>query len=256
MSSLTTASGDWLRRFHPAPNAGARLVCLPHAGGSASYYFPVSRALAPGIDVLAVQYPGRQDRRSEPCVDSVPELADRITAALAGHTDLPLALFGHSMGAALAFEIAQRREAAGLPVSHVFVSGRRAPSTRRAESVHRQPDAALVAEIRELAGTDASLLDDADLLSMVLPALRSDYRAIETYPYNTAVIDAPIVALTGDDDPKATAGEVGRWAGHTTAGFDLRTYPGGHFYLNEHAGAVIGLIGLKINEARRALVRS
>jgi surfactin synthase thioesterase subunit len=256
MPRQSTDSSNWIRRFHPAPHAGARLVCLPHAGGSASYYFPVSRALAPGIDVLAVQYPGRQDRRGEPCIDSIPVLADRITAALEDHTDLPLALFGHSMGATLAFEVAVRLQAAGVRATHVFVSGRRAPSTRRVETVHLKPDSALVDEIRELAGTDATLLDDADLLPMVLPPLRADYRAIETYAPSSATVDAPIIALVGDDDPKATHAEVSRWAEHTAGGFELRQYPGGHFYLNEHAGSVIGVVGRKINEARRLLVRT
>jgi pyochelin biosynthetic protein PchC len=255
MSRQSTGSGNWIRRFHPAPRAGARLVCLPHAGGSASYYVPVARALAPGVDVLSMQYPGRQDRRGEPCIDSIPVLADEITAVLADHTDRPLALFGHSMGATLAFEVARRLQAAGVSPTHVFVSGRRAPCTRRVEIVHLQSDATLVDEVRALAGTDTSLLDDADVLTMVLPALRGDYRAIETYAPNNATIDAPIVALVGADDPKVSHAEVSRWSEHTTGEFELYQYPGGHFYLNEQAGAVIALIGRKLEETRRLLVR-
>lgn len=91
----------WVRRYHPAPDAPTRLLCLPHAGGSASYYFPASRTLSPRIEVLAVQYPGRQDRRTEPCVESIDELADKVVDTVKGWTDRPLAVFGHSMGATL-----------------------------------------------------------------------------------------------------------------------------------------------------------
>src|SRR5947207_7750544 len=107
MTALVSDDGLWIRRFHPAPPGTPRLVCLPHAGGSASFYFPVSRALSPAVDVLAVQYPGRQDRRHERCVDNIPELAAQVLAVLRPWLTGPTALFGHSMGASLAFELAR-----------------------------------------------------------------------------------------------------------------------------------------------------
>ena len=102
--SLPSSSNRWCRRYRPAEHAAVRLVCFPHAGGSATFYFPVSRALSPEIDVLAIQYPGRQDRRTESCVDSIGELADIIAAHLEPLADKPITLFGHSMGAMIAFE--------------------------------------------------------------------------------------------------------------------------------------------------------
>src|ERR1700712_4687720 len=115
----------WIRRFHESPGASARLVCFPHAGGAATYFYPLSRTLAPSIEALAVQYPGRQDRRAEPCVDDIHELADLVAPALLEWADRPLALFGHSMGATLAFEVAGRLEKAGVRPAGLFVSGRR-----------------------------------------------------------------------------------------------------------------------------------
>src|SRR4051794_9909349 len=135
----------WLRRFHPAPQAAARLVCLPHAGGSASYYHPLSAALSPAVEAVAVQYPGRQDRRSEPLVDDLLVLADRLADALADEPG-PLALFGHSMGAVLAFEVARRLEREGREIAALFVSGRRAPTAHRDEWLHRVGDAELLDE--------------------------------------------------------------------------------------------------------------
>ena len=173
----------WIRRYHPAPDSDVRLLCLPHAGGSASFYFPVSQALSPRIDVLAVQYPGRQDRRLEPCVETIPELADRLLPLVLREADRPLALFGHSMGASLAFELAGLLERqAGVVPTMLFASGRRAPSRFRPEDdVHRRGDEALLTEIKRLAGTDTRILGDDEMLRMILPALRNDYRAAELY---------------------------------------------------------------------------
>jgi pyochelin biosynthesis protein PchC len=235
--------GDWVRRFHPVPDARVRLVCFPHAGGSANYFFPVSRALSGTMDVLCLQYPGRQDRRRERCVETIAELADRIVAALRPWADRPLAFFGHSMGAILAFEVALRFKAEGITPAIVFVSGRRAPSTHRVETVHLLPDSALVQEIRGLDGTQSALLDDEDIVGMILPALRADYRAVETYQnLDAGTIDSPLITLLGEEDAMVTRAEGQAWAKHTTNEFELRVYPGGHFYLNAHAADVIAFI--------------
>lgn len=243
----------WIRRFHPAPEADTRLVCLPHAGGSASFYFPVSRALSPGLEVLAVQYPGRQDRRTERCLDSIAELADAVAAALLPWTDKPLAFFGHSMGATLAFEVALRLEQRGIVASAVFASGRRAPSRDREEWVHLEDDAGLIREIGALGGSEAQVLQDEELIRTVLPAIRADYKAVETYRYQPGPpLSCPIYALVGDSDPKASIDEAQAWERHTTGEFELRTYPGGHFYLIEQASSVIATIVEKMAETPTA----
>lgn len=225
-----------------------RLVCFPHAGGSASFYFPVSAALSPGIDVLAVQYPGRQDRRLEPCTDDIPAMADRIFRATDIWADGPLALFGHSMGAILAFEVARRieRELGVAPV-RLFASGRRAPSCTRDETVHLRDDDGIVRELQLLSGTDARVLGDEELLRMVLPALRNDYRAIETYRGDDgAAVSCPVTVLTGDADPRTSMDEALAWRGHTTGEFDLEVFPGGHFFLAARQEAVLKAIGERL----------
>ena len=250
--TVTDSSDLWLRRFHPAPDAPVRLVCFPHAGGSASFYFPVSAALQSDADVTALQYPGRQDRRSEPNVDDIGELADRIAPVVAPLFDRPVVFFGHSMGAILAFEAARRLEAQGHQPAMLFASGRRAPSTRREESVHQRDDDGIVAEMKAMSGTDAQVLGDEELLRMVLPALRSDYRAIETYGPVDATVDCPITALVGDDDPKTTVPEADVWRAHTTAAFDIQTFKGGHFYLSPRAAEVISLTREALRKAAAA----
>lgn len=225
----------WVRRFHPADEAATQLLCLPHAGGSASYFFGVAKALSPEIDVLAVQYPGRQDRLREPGIPSIHELADRLVEAIKPLTGRPMALFGHSLGASLAFELAVRLQDVGVTPTGLFASGRRAPHRNRLERAHLADDAGLVAAVRELGGTESALFDDPDVLAMVLPAIRNDYTAAETYTYRPSPkLRCPVVALIGDADPKVSLDEAQDWAEHTESDFELVSYSGDHFYLNQH----------------------
>ncbi|KWV31390.1 thioesterase II family protein [Micromonospora rifamycinica] len=248
---MTEEESRWIRRFHQSPDAEIRLFCLPHAGGSASYFFPMSRSLTPAVEVLPVQYPGRQDRRFEACVDDLHELADRVFAAVRGLADRPVAFFGHSMGAALAFEVALRMEATlGVSPRHLIVSGRRAPSTSRVEQVHLRDDDGIVAELRTLSGTADDMLGDHDILRMILPAIRADYRAIETYRGRSdGTVRAPITVLTGDADPRVSLGEAHRWRSHTTGAAEVLVFPGGHFYLNDCRNDVNGVVARILAEA-------
>jgi surfactin synthase thioesterase subunit len=250
---MTQPSPDddlWCRRYRPAVDAAARLVCLPHAGGSASFFRPVALALPPAVDVLAIQYPGRQDRRLEPPLDDMSVLADRLQAVLRRQPALPTTFFGHSMGAVLGFELTRRLETAGDQPVRLFASGRRAPSTHRDERVHLGDDTSILAEVRKLNGTASALLSDDEMMRAVLPALRADYRATETYRCPAEVtVGCPITVLTGDEDPKTTMDEAKAWARHTSGAFDLRVFPGGHFYLTDQADSVIKLLSQHLQPA-------
>ncbi|MFD2768417.1 thioesterase II family protein [Micromonospora eburnea] len=257
MSGSIRKDDSWIRRFHSCPEGATRLICLPHAGGSASWYFPMSRALSPGIDVLAVQYPGRQDRRLEPQIDNIPELVDRTYQALDGWIDAPFAFFGHSMGAVLAYELARKLRAAGNrgPMM-LFVSGRRAPSCGRRSSVHRLDDERLVAELRRVGGTDERLLSEPDLRAAVLAVTRNDYRAVETYVHVAGPpLDCPISVLVGDRDPQVSVDEAAAWAEHSMGGCDLHVLPGGHFYVNDQWPRVTGIVTAAVEQVRRRTAR-
>ncbi|MEU1007577.1 alpha/beta fold hydrolase [Streptomyces sp. NPDC005890] len=233
----------WLRSFHQPTPGAPRLLCLPHAGGSASFYFPFSKGLSPAVDVLAVQYPGRQDRLPEPPVDSVQELAQGVFRALDERDDTPLALFGHSMGAMVGFELARLLEDAGRPPAVFFVSGRRGPSVEQVEDVHQGDDARLIEEVTKLDGTHAAVLQDEEMLRMILPALRADYRAVGTYRRTPGPpLSCPFVVLTGDADPRVTPEEARTWSQETDGPFQLHVYPGGHFYLVAQQQAVLSRI--------------
>jgi surfactin synthase thioesterase subunit len=243
MAGNSDETNLWLRRFHSAPEARTRLICLPHAGGSASFYFSASQFMAPAVEVLAVQYPGRQDRHNEKCIDTIDQLADEVFQVIRHWADRPLALFGHSMGATLAFEVARRLENDGVVPTGLFVSGRRAPCRHRDEKVHLRDDESFVSEVKTLSGTDSRLLDDPEVLDMILPAIRSDFKAAETYRYHPGPkLRSPIFAFIGDSDPKSTVSEARAWSEHTVGRFELQVFTGGHFYINSCMSAILNTI--------------
>ncbi|MGV9938622.1 thioesterase II family protein [Streptomyces sp. NPDC003401] len=238
-------ASPWIRRYAPAPGAPVRLVCLPHAGGSATFYSGLARTLAPDVDVLAVQYPGRLDRRAEALMTDLAALADVLATELVPWTGGAFALFGHSLGAMVAFETARRLEAAGRPPVALFVSGRNAPSLHRGEFGRRLDDAALLQQMRGLGGTDPRVFADEDLMRLALPVLRADYRMVEDYRYVPGPpLGCPVTALNGRTDPKVSSPGVDAWREHTAASFESLTFPGGHFYLvDRHEEVTTALTG-------------
>jgi surfactin synthase thioesterase subunit len=244
MTADTAAADTWLRTYHRRPGATDRLVCFPHAGGSASFYHPVSAAMPESVEVLAVQYPGRQDRLREPAFTSVGALVDALLPILRDALDdRPTAFFGHSMGAIVAYETALRLQAEGRGPVRLFASGRRSPTSHRDEAVHLRDDDGMITELKAMAGTEAWVFGDEELMRMVLPALRADYEAIETYRGATDDrLACPLTVLVGDDDPKTSLDEAAAWADHAGEGHELQVYSGGHFYLSHHQPEILALL--------------
>ncbi|MGW6979870.1 thioesterase II family protein [Streptomyces sp. NPDC054932] len=225
----------WFRRFRRVAAPRLRLVCLPHAGGTANLFAGWPARLPKDVDLLAVRYPGRQDRLAEPCVTDMDELADRITGALLPLTDLPVALFGHSMGSSVAYEVARRLEARGTAPAHLLVSGRAAPHRTRRSEFHLADDETLLSAVRSLGDLGSSVFDIPELRELLMPALRADYRLIERYHVSEPeVLSMPVSAYVGDSDPGSSRvlDDVRAWAGLTRSDdFHLRSFPGDHFYL-------------------------
>ena len=227
----------WLRRFQPLVNPRITLVGLPHAGGAASFFLPLSRSLPDGIELAAVQYPGRQDRYREPPLTSVYALADRLADVLVGTPGL--VLFGHSMGAIVGFEVVRLLEQCGEQCLGLVASGCRAPTLTQDNGVHRHDAAGLILETRRLGGTDTRVLDDDEMRAHILPALRADYTAIETYRAEPgAVVHCPVSVLVGDADQRVGVAAADEWRSATTGPFSLHVFPGGHFFLSTHPADV------------------
>ncbi|WP_134667388.1 MULTISPECIES: thioesterase II family protein [unclassified Amycolatopsis] len=260
MTALNEKSSRWLRRFHASDDAAVRLVCLPHAGGSATAYFPFSRAAAEGgldADVIAVQYPGRQDRRDEQCFDDLEAMADVIADDLGPWIDRPVALFGHSMGATLGYEVACRLEARGARPLGLFASACPAPSVPRPEDVHELGDDGLIAALKEMSGTGSAVFGDDELLRLVLPAVRGDYTAVETYRHEPGLaLDCPVQVLLGADDPVVDLAEAEAWHGHTRGGCAVKVLPGGHFYLNAQLEGVLTTVAARLRDWREEALAS
>lgn len=236
-------SGRWLHR-RPVLDPVARLVCLPHAGGTAGAFAHWGELLPPRVELVAVQYPGRQDRLDEPACEDMDELADGVVTALRDLTDLPVVMFGHSMGSGLAHAVARRmhHDSASLP-EHLFVSARPAPHRVQGEHRHRLSDGDLVAEMRRLGGSDIQVYDHPELLPLILSPLRADLQLLDDYrPTTTPPVACPLTALGGSADPTCPAAELDSWAQTTTAEFRKVVLPGGHHAVRERTDDVLALV--------------
>ncbi|GAA1529378.1 alpha/beta fold hydrolase [Streptomyces albidochromogenes] len=235
---MDAATSCWIRCFHPKPPAAHTLVCFPHAGGSASYYHGLSAALGPDIEMLVIQYPGRENRLFEEPVASVATLADSVAevlrARLGGRRPV---LFGHSMGGIVAFEVARRLERAGGPApTGLVASACSAPSNRPpiAGPGDEEPDSAVLARIMGLGGTAQDVGEHAELIELVLPAIRADLAALGSYRASEdAVVGCPVTVFVADGDHEVPVEEAGLWGRHTTAGARVHLFEGDHFYLSK-----------------------
>lgn len=211
-----------------------------HAGGSASFFRPWLAHLPADIDLLAAQYPGREERFSEPCVPCLATLAHQISEALLALPHSPVLLFGHSMGAAIAYEVAVHLEQAGQGVSHVFVSAHPPPHWQPDSDLHRQDDASLIADIRRQADDGASHWDDPQVRTLFLPMVRSDYQAIETWGrQHLHALAAPLDVLLAQADQEVSLAQASAWRDLTRHTPDIQLFDGHHFYLRQQPRQVI-----------------
>jgi pyochelin biosynthesis protein PchC len=237
--------GSWFR-VQPVPlQARLRLVCFPHAGGPASFFRSWATHLPDGVELAAVCYPGHEGRIKEPLAEHMEDLAGPLAEACGRLPDVPMAFFGHSMGASVAYETALRLERDhGIGLSALCVSACGAPGRER----RRQPvsdDDELAREILQMGGTEEAVLLNGEMRQVVLPIIRADLRLVQRYDAYASLeaISAPLVAYYGVADQGLDEQSVSAWAAFTRAHFTLRAMPGGHFYLEDDtAGFVRDLI--------------
>lgn len=235
-----------LRVFQQRPGAAHRLFCLPYGGGGAAVYRDWPAHLPPTVEMWSVDLPGRDSAFNEPLVrDSAPLVAD-IARALRPRLDRRYALFGHSLGALLAFEATRLLQQQGAPLPSVLVaSAHPAPHLPpRSAPIHDLPDAAFQQRITELGGMPPGVTDDRELMDLYLPVLRADFAVAETHRWRPGtLLRVPIAAYGGADDKDVSHAELAAWTCHTQERCTVRLFPGRHFYIHTALADVLAALG-------------
>jgi surfactin synthase thioesterase subunit len=222
----------------------ARLLCLPHAGAGPSTFHSWLAAAPPGLEVLPVPMAGR-DRRlfDKPHSDlhqAVRAIGGEVSPVLAG--DTPVVLFGHCLGALLAYELARYLLRDGVPVGQLMVSGVAGPRYVRSRQITGLPDAEFLERVVEVAGYRNEAFDDPEMRELLLPALRADVQMHEDYsPRDCDPLEVPVMALRGEADETVSAEDIGQWREVTKAGFTVAELPGDHMYFLDQGPALLDL---------------
>ncbi len=212
-----------------------RLFCFAYAGGSAWIFRPWAKQLPDDIEVIAIELPGRGKRLVEPAIADLTTLIETLGPQLLPYLNIPFAFFGHSMGALVAFELSRwlRRTVQLIP-AHLWVSAARAPQLPVAPPLmHTLPAEDFISRLQHYQGTPISVLNNAELMSLMLPALRADFTVLETYRYQPkAPLKCPITGLWGQQDNIVSQADVAAWQVHTPE-FELEAVTGDHFFMQQ-----------------------
>lgn len=240
---------NWILRGRPDPQARLRLFCLPYAGGGASIFRDWSRALPAFVEICPVQLPGRENRFGEKPYAAFDELLSALTDAILPYLDKPYAIFGHSMGGLLGFELirALRRQGESQP-AYFFVSAYRAPDIpERDDPIHELPDERFKAELARMKGTPAAVLENEELLQIVTPTLRADLRVCFVYAYtDEPPLSCPVAAFAGIQDEKVPPTDMEAWRRHVANQFSLHVFPGDHFFLHPYRWLLLQTISERL----------
>ncbi|WP_338848352.1 alpha/beta fold hydrolase [Massilia sp. W12] len=230
------------------------LFGVSYAGGSAAAtYGRWSRLLPATIKVHALELPGHGRRMAEPFAASlemaVTDLLRQLEAALGAEQNW--AVYGHSMGATLCYELVKAAAAAGLPAPQaMFLSGRNPPHYAYPQrNLHLLDDESFLDEIKKLGGTPVDFFQMKSLLQAFLPILRNDYRIIELYRQSLPIHITPadIVFFASNQDVLVKREEALEWERYTSATFAIHDFPGGHFFINEQQEAICRIISQSLS---------
>lgn len=228
----------------PVKKPKARIFCFPYAGGSAHSYFSWKERFPDDIELVLVQPPGRGKRILEKPHQSMLQYVNELLEFQDYLTGIPYILFGHSLGARVAYELANQLnlKEAPLPMSLV-VSGSPAPHKRRCETpTFDLPDDEFIDEVLRLNGTPTEVTQNYELMSLILPLLRADFKIAETYIAEKNIIPLPIVVFSGESDPFVKLDDIRAWQELTDYEVETNMLPGDHFFINEHTQFLTGRI--------------
>lgn len=246
-------TSKWVMRPRPNPGARMRLFCFPYAGGTAQIYHGWPSGLPDFVEVCSVQLPGRGSRMAEPALTNIRHLVEAAAPALMPYFDRPFAFFGHSLGALIIFELARRlRATRGMSPTRLFVSGRGAPQIPREQDLsYNLPRAEFVEMLRRLNGTPEEVLNHPELLEIMLPLLRADFEANETYTYvQGQPLDCPITAFGGLQDSEVSREALEGWREQTSSHFILSMLPGDHFFIHSAQPLLLQMLSRELHEQK------
>jgi medium-chain acyl-[acyl-carrier-protein] hydrolase len=233
------------------PDPRARLFCIPYAGAGATVFVPwaVNAGLAADIELCCIQLPGREQRFTEPAVHRIAPLVAAIADAMLPKIDLPYAIFGHSLGGYVAFELVRRLRWIGAPLpALVMPSGVGAPDLPQPfPPVYDLPRAELFAFLVRHTGTPAHVFEDEDLLELTLPVLRADLEVTDTYVYEPEPpLPCAITAFAGNDDGMVSDHDLAGWQRHTSGQFRQHRVSGNHMYPASPDAGFFGLLNREL----------
>ncbi|MEU4159269.1 alpha/beta fold hydrolase [Actinoplanes sp. NPDC026670] len=234
---------QWFRMPPARPDAGTRLVCLPYAGGSAAMYHTWDQLVPNDVEVCPAELPGRGRRIGEQPFSRLPPLVHALADAMKPLLDRPFALFGHSLGGLVAFELTRLLRRRGWPLPrNLFVSASAAPARHREPVLHNFSDAELKTRLRSLNGTPPEILDNDELMELILPVIRADFAVLESYEYQQELpLDVPITVFGGIHDRTVRPSQLEGWRSQSTRPH-LRLLPGDHFFIHPMASEVVRLV--------------
>jgi medium-chain acyl-[acyl-carrier-protein] hydrolase len=251
MSTVTQrrSATPWFNCAKPDPHARLRLFCFPYAGAGASIYRGWENSLPHGIEVCPVQPPGRGSRFKEPAISSMNELVTAAANAMEPYLDLPIAFFGHSVGAFASFELAHLlANKFGVKVRHLFVSGARGPQLPRdRRNIHDLPEDEFITELKTLNGTPHEVLDNPELMKMISTTLRADFSIVETYrTAHAKPLNCPLTVFGGLEDTLVSKEDLEAWRIHTTSTFELWQLPGDHFFIHSADSLLLPIVSREL----------
>jgi medium-chain acyl-[acyl-carrier-protein] hydrolase len=243
----------WLRCPRRDESAHLRLLCFHYAGGNAAIFRDWPRLLPSAIEPIAVQLPGRTDRVAEPPYTDMDTLVAELIEVIMPLLGQPVACYGASMGARVAWALAHALRDRGLPLpAKLYVASSTAPSLELPVRGWNEPDSGLIDYMRDLGGTPEAILADREWLSQLLPTLRADLTVLGTHALRPArPLNIPVHAFSGVDDVEASPDLMSGWQAETAAGFWLDAIPGGHFFSREGQQRVIDVISADLSYARK-----
>jgi len=242
---MNTPLNRWVTCPFPQPDAALRIFCLPFAGGGATIYRDWGKLLGSTIEVCPIQLPGRESRFSEPAFTEAQALAQALSNQLQPYKDKPFVLYGHSMGALVAFELTRVLQDAGFKMPETLILGahRAAHLPRTRETFYSLDDKTFIQKLQRFGGFPEEVLASEELMQLLMPTLKADFKLCDTYVYSDQEpLNCPIHVFSGATDREAPYDVMEAWRQHSSIGTQMHVFQAGHFFIRSDRERVMNTL--------------